>query len=61
MWDEVKNPSSRRRTNSLTRRHAMKGNGTNVKTLQKGKNPNNFKKNCQKGGFFKREPTQGGC
>jgi hypothetical protein len=32
MWDEAKNPGSRRKTNSFTRRHAMKGNGTEVKT-----------------------------
>jgi hypothetical protein len=37
MWDEAKNPSSRRRTNSLTRRHTMKGDGTEGKILQKGK------------------------
>jgi hypothetical protein len=43
MWDGVKNPGSKRRTNSLIRRHAMKGNGTKGKMLQKGKNPNNFK------------------
>jgi hypothetical protein len=43
MWDKVKNSSSGKRTNSFTRRHAMKGNGTEGKTPQKGKNPNNFK------------------
>jgi len=43
MWDGVKSPGSKRRTNSFIRRHAMKGNGTEDKTLQKGKNPNNFK------------------
>jgi hypothetical protein len=43
MWDEVKNLGSRRKKNSLTRRHAMKGKRTEVKTPQKGKNPNNFK------------------
>jgi hypothetical protein len=43
MWDGVKSLSSRRRTNSLTRRHAMEGNGIKGKTLQKGKCPNNFK------------------
>jgi hypothetical protein len=42
MLDEVKSLGSRRRTNSLTRRHAMKGNGTEGKTPQKGKNPNKF-------------------
>jgi len=39
MWDGVKSPGSRK-TNSFTRRHAMKGNGTKGKTLKKGKNPN---------------------
>jgi hypothetical protein len=43
MWDEVKSPSSRRITSSLTRRHPMKGNGTEGKTPQRGKNPNNSK------------------
>jgi hypothetical protein len=43
MWDGVKNSNSRRKTNSFTGRHAMKGNGTKGKTPQKGKNPNNFK------------------
>jgi len=43
MWDGVKSPGLRRKTNSLTRRHAMKGNGTKSKIPQKGKNPNNFK------------------
>jgi hypothetical protein len=43
MWDRVKNPGSRRRTNSLTRRHTMKGNGTKGKIPQKGKSPNTFK------------------
>jgi hypothetical protein len=43
MWDRAKSPISKRRTNSLTRRHTMKGNGTEGKTLQKAKNPNNFK------------------
>jgi hypothetical protein len=37
MWDRVKNLGLKRRTNSLTRRHAMKGNGTEGKTPQKGK------------------------
>jgi hypothetical protein len=41
MWDEVKSLGSRRRTNSLIRKHAMKGNGTKGKTFQKGKNPKN--------------------
>jgi hypothetical protein len=39
MWDEVKNLGSRRRTSSLIRKHAMKGNGTKGKTFQKGKSP----------------------
>jgi hypothetical protein len=43
MWDEVKNTSSRRRTNSFTRRHAMKVNETKGKTPQKGKSLNNSK------------------
>jgi hypothetical protein len=43
MWDGVKSLSSRRKTNSFTRRHVIKGNGIEVKTPQKGKNPKNFK------------------
>jgi hypothetical protein len=43
MWDMVKSLNLRRRKNSLTRRHAKKGNGTKGKTLEKGKGPNNFK------------------
>jgi len=43
MWDRVKSLDSKRITNSLTRRHAMKGNGTKVKTSQRGKSPNNSK------------------
>jgi hypothetical protein len=43
MWDEVKSPGSKRITSSLTRRHAMKGNGIEGKTPQKGKIQNNFK------------------
>jgi hypothetical protein len=42
MWDGVKNPGSRRKTNSFTRRHATKGNGIEGKIPQKGKSPNNF-------------------
>jgi hypothetical protein len=38
-----KSPGSKRITSTLTRRHAMKGNGTEGKTPQKGKNPNNSK------------------
>jgi hypothetical protein len=33
MWDEAKNPSSKKKTNSFTRRHTMKENGTEGKTL----------------------------
>jgi hypothetical protein len=43
MWDEVKSLGSRKRTNSIIKRHAMKGNGAEGKTFQRGKNPNNFK------------------
>jgi hypothetical protein len=43
MWDKVKSLSSTRRTNSLTRMHAMKGNGIRSKTFEKGKSLNNFK------------------
>jgi hypothetical protein len=43
MWDGVKNSGSRRITSSLTRRHAMKGNGVEGKIPPKGKGPNNFK------------------
>jgi len=43
MWDEVKNLGSKRRINSFTRRHAMKGNGIEGKTPQKGKTLNNSK------------------
>jgi hypothetical protein len=43
MWDEVKSLGSKRRKNSFTRRHAMKGNGIEGKTFQNGKNLNNFK------------------
>jgi hypothetical protein len=43
MWDGVKSPSLRKRTNSFTRKHTIKGNGIEVKTPQKGKNPKNFK------------------
>jgi len=63
MWDGVTSMGSKR----ITKRHAMKGNGIEGKISQKGKSPNNFKaqvsnpkKFCQKGGSFKREPTQGG-
>jgi hypothetical protein len=43
MWNEVKSMGLKRKTNSLTTRHTMKVNGIEGKTLQKGKNLNNFK------------------
>jgi hypothetical protein len=43
MRDEVKSPGSRRKTNSFTRRHTMKGNGIEGKTPRKGKSLNNSK------------------
>jgi len=43
MWDGAKNLGLKRRKNFLTRRHTMKGNGTEGKTPQKGKSPNNSK------------------
>jgi hypothetical protein len=43
MWDEVKSLGSRRRTNSFTKRCAMKENEIAGKTFQKEKNLNNFK------------------
>jgi hypothetical protein len=43
MWDRVKSSSSKRKTNSFTRWHAMKGNGIEGMIPQKGKNLNNFK------------------
>jgi hypothetical protein len=43
MWDGVKSPGSRRKKKSLIKRHAMKGNGVEDKTFQRGKSPNNFK------------------
>jgi hypothetical protein len=68
MWDGVKSPSSKRKKISFTRRYTIKGNGTKVKTLQKGKNPKNSRlefqtqrKFHQERGLFKREPSQGGC
>jgi hypothetical protein len=61
MWDGVKSPGSKRITNSLIRRHAMKGNGTEGKIPQKGKNLNNFKARVSnpkiERGFYKRGPT----
>jgi hypothetical protein len=38
MWDGVKNLGSRNKTNSFIKRHAMKGNGTKGKKIQRGKN-----------------------
>jgi len=38
MWEEVKSLGSKRRTNSFIRKHTMKGNGTEGKTFQRGKN-----------------------
>lgn len=52
MWDRVKSPGSRRRTNSLTIRHAMKGNGIEGKTILNGKSPNNFKVRVSSPIFF---------
>jgi len=43
MWGEVRSPDSKGIASSLTRRHAMKGNGIEAKTPQRGKNPNNSK------------------
>jgi hypothetical protein len=43
MWGEVRSPDSERITSSFTRRHAMKGNGTEAKTPQRGKSLNNSK------------------
>jgi hypothetical protein len=43
MWDEVRSPDSKRITSSLTRRHVMKGNGTEATTPRRGKSPNNSK------------------
>jgi hypothetical protein len=43
MWDKVKSLNSKRKKNSLTKRHAMKGNGTRGQEISKGKSPNNFK------------------
>jgi len=36
---EVRSPDSKGIASSLTRRHTMKGNGTEAKTPQRGKNP----------------------
>jgi hypothetical protein len=43
MWDEVRSSGSKGIASSLIRRHAMKGNGTEAKTPQRGKSPNNSK------------------
>ncbi len=43
MWGEVRSPDSKRIASSLTRRHAMKWNGIEAKTPQRGKSPNNSK------------------
>jgi hypothetical protein len=43
MWGEVKWPDSKGIVSPLTRRHAMKGNGTEAKTPQRGKSSNNSK------------------
>jgi hypothetical protein len=37
MWDEVKSLGSEMKTNSFTRRHVMKGDGIEVRYLEKGK------------------------
>jgi hypothetical protein len=67
MWDGAKNPSSRRRTNSFTRRHAMTRNGIEGRRLKRGKAQTILRlgfqtqrKFRQEGGFFNRGPTQGG-
>jgi len=43
MWGEGRSPDSKRITSSFIRKHAMKGNGTEAKTPQRGKSPNNSK------------------
>jgi len=43
MWGEVRSLDSERIASSFTRRHAMKGNGTEAKTPQRGKSLNNSK------------------
>jgi hypothetical protein len=43
MWDGVRSPDSKGITSSLTRRHTIKGNGTEAKTSPRGKSPNNSK------------------
>jgi hypothetical protein len=56
-----------KKENNLTRRHAMKGNGTEGKTLRKGKNLNNFKvwvsnpnEISSRRGLLKRAPFKAG-
>ncbi len=43
MWGKVRSLNSKGIASSLIRRHAMKGNGTEAKTPQRGKSPNNSK------------------
>jgi hypothetical protein len=43
MWGEVRSPDSKGIVSSLTRKHAMKGNGVEAKTPQRGKNLNHSK------------------
>jgi len=43
MWDEVRSPNSKGIASSFTRRHTMKGNGTEAKTPPRGKSLNNSK------------------
>jgi hypothetical protein len=40
MWDGVRRPDFKRIASSFARRHAMKGNGTEAKTPQRGKGLN---------------------
>jgi hypothetical protein len=68
MWDGVKSLGSRKRTNFIIKKHAMKGNGAEGKTFQREKNPKNFKAwvlnpnvILLRRGSFEREPTQRGC
>jgi hypothetical protein len=43
MWDEVRSPDSKGIASSLTRRHAMKGNGSEDKEAQGKKSSNTSK------------------
>jgi len=68
MWDEVRSPDSKGIASSLTRRHAMKGNGSEDKEAQGKKSSNTSKARgsspreiLSRRGLFQREPTQGGC